>query len=301
MSKRTKEILKLAARQGVCNNNSNEDINNIVSVNNFHIVENVNIEIIDYQSLFSDDKITTPPLNENYYDVMESDIMSKRTKDILKFAARQGVCNIIQMKILTLLCPTEIAKGEQGTGKHVINNIIYKENTAGTSRFETKESASAYDISDDSDYDTLNLVPYSETDSSSDEMPTKTKTRRKRFKVVKATWFSEKNKNRRENGKQYFGRTKSLYWGENKVFVDSTVKSEFIKRARDRKVPEQSRRNQTFKYYLKTGDQEIRVCRTMYLNTVGLGHWSIQNWKNTFSNYEKADDAEKNSKNNNCI
>lgn len=76
--------------------------------------------------------------------------------------------------------------------------------------------------------------------------------------------------------------------------MDSTVKSDFIKRARDRKIPEQSRRNQTFKYYLKTGDHEIRVCKPMYLNTVGLGRLSVQNWKNTFSNYEKADD-EKNS------
>ncbi|CAH1108662.1 unnamed protein product [Psylliodes chrysocephalus] len=198
---------------------------------------------------------------------------------------------------------TEKAKGIQGTGKHEINKVIYKENPAGISRLETKEITSAYDISDDSEYDTLNLVPYSETDSSSDEMPTKTKTRRKRFKVEKAMWFSEKNRNRREKGKRYFGRTKvngkwsydierepreikercqcrvkngtlkcsqiteqqrkyifeyfwSLSWREKKVFVDSTVKSEFIKRARDRKVPEQSRRNQAFKYYLKTGDQE---------------------------------------------
>ncbi|CAH1101674.1 unnamed protein product [Psylliodes chrysocephalus] len=102
----------------------------------------------------------------------------------------------------------EKAKGEQGTGKHEMNKIIYKENTAGTSKFETKENTSAYDISEDSDYDTLNLVPYSETNSSSDEMPTKTKTRRKRFKVEKAMWFSEKNRNKREKGKRYFDRTK---------------------------------------------------------------------------------------------
>jgi len=83
-----------------------------------------------------------------------------------------------------------------------------------------------------------------------------------------------------------------LKLGRKKVFVDSTVKSDFIKRARDRKVPEQSRRHQSFRYYLKTGDQEIRVCKSMYLNTVGLGRWSIQNWKNAFSDFEETSDKE---------
>lgn len=33
----------------------------------------------------------------------------------------------------------------------------------------------------------------------------------------------------------------------------------------------------------------------MYLNTAGLGRWSVLNWKNTFSNFEKGDAEEKNS------
>ncbi|CAH1112911.1 unnamed protein product [Psylliodes chrysocephalus] len=78
---------------------------------------------------------------------------------------------------------TEKAKEKQGIGKHKINKVIYKENTAGTSSAIFR-------------------------DSTSDEMSTKTKTRRKRFKVEKATWFSEKNINRREKGKRYFDKTK---------------------------------------------------------------------------------------------
>ncbi|CAH1113181.1 unnamed protein product [Psylliodes chrysocephalus] len=39
---------------------------------------------------------------------------------------------------------------------------------------------------------------------------------------------------------QYFW---SLCWGEKKLFADSTVTSEIIKRSIDRKAPKQSRRN----------------------------------------------------------
>lgn len=350
MSQRTKNIVKKAIELAESNNgNWNEDGNNIVTLNNYQVVENVNIEIIDYASTVSEE-IGLPYCVLKQYDVMEPEMLEpmdiEATNEELPSETQCTSMNDISEKTNIEeenKHRKEEANGTQETSKHEINEATYTaeiNKSKETGRYKTDGSMSSHDISDDSDYITPKLVPYSGSDSSSDEMPTKSKKRRKRFQVEKTSWFSEKNKNRREKGKRYFGRTKingkwsydierkprklkercqcrakngvlkcsqiteqqrevifkyfwDLSWGEKKVFVDSTVKSDFIKRARDRKVPEQSRRNQTFKYYLKTGDQEIRVCKTMYLNTVGLGRWSIQNWKDTFSNFEKADDDEK--------
>ncbi|CAH1365758.1 unnamed protein product [Tenebrio molitor] len=65
------------------------------------------------------------------------------------------------------------------------------------------------EISDGSEIN-KNLVPYSDTDSisSSDGYPKKSKKRKKRFQVQESTWCSEKNKKLRESGKRYCGRTK---------------------------------------------------------------------------------------------
>lgn len=76
-------------------------------------------------------------------------------------------------------------------------------NAVGSPHFDVDQ------ISDDSN-DVRTLVPYSEHsdfDISSD-IPQKSKTRRKRFQVKQSTWFSEKNKLRRQMGQRYLGRSK---------------------------------------------------------------------------------------------
>ncbi|CAH1634706.1 unnamed protein product [Spodoptera littoralis] len=59
-------------------------------------------------------------------------------------------------------------------------------------------------ISDCSDTENK-LVPYSDTDSDSLAKIKKSKKRKKRFKVDKKEWVAEKNKQRRQEGKTYFG------------------------------------------------------------------------------------------------
>lgn len=41
---------------------------------------------------------------------------------------------------------------------------------------------------------------------------------------------------------------------------------------------ENSRKNVSFKYYLKVGDDRIRVCKKMFLNTFSLGEKSVRSW-----------------------
>ncbi|CAB3251768.1 unnamed protein product [Arctia plantaginis] len=73
---------------------------------------------------------------------------------------------------------------------------------------------------------------------------------------------------------------KDYTWGEKKVFVNDTVQAIPTKRPRDRKQSDKSRRTQSFKYNLKTPhDDYIRVCKTMYLNTLAIGRMTIIAWK----------------------
>ncbi|CAG4997984.1 unnamed protein product [Parnassius apollo] len=73
---------------------------------------------------------------------------------------------------------------------------------------------------------------------------------------------------------------KTYTWGEKKIFVNDTVQSAATKRHRNRKLSDSSRRAQSFKYNLKTADGSyVRVCKTMYLNTLGIGRMTVIAWK----------------------
>lgn len=72
---------------------------------------------------------------------------------------------------------------------------------------------------------------------------------------------------------------KKYTWGEKKIFVNDTVQSLQPKRQRDRKEAGLSRRTQSLIYNLKIDDQYVRVCKTMYLNTLGIGRMTILIWK----------------------
>lgn len=80
-----------------------------------------------------------------------------------------------------------------------------------------------------------------------------------------------------EDRKTIFQHFWKLTWGEKKIYIDNAVKNSPINRQRDRKDPEHSRRAQTFFYYLRVNEQAIRVCRTMFLNTLSIGRWSVLN------------------------
>lgn len=72
----------------------------------------------------------------------------------------------------------------------------------------------------------------------------------------------------------------NLTWGEKKTYINNLVVSLPTKRYRDRRNADVSKRLQSLIYYLRVKDNNIRVCRTMFLNTLNVGRWSILQWKN---------------------
>ncbi|XP_050293836.1 uncharacterized protein LOC126734307 isoform X1 [Anthonomus grandis grandis] len=63
-----------------------------------------------------------------------------------------------------------------------------------------------------------------------------------------------------------------MSWDQKKVYVASTVEKISVKR----KTQENSRRRQgTFVYYLNVDNKKLRVCRTMFLNTLALGYKTV--------------------------
>ncbi|CAG5001783.1 unnamed protein product [Parnassius apollo] len=196
-----------------------------------------------------------------------------------------------------------------------------------TPRYDNNATCIDNYLSDESDYNIKQLVPYSEhSDSNSEEEPRGGK-RRKRCQVNKATWNEYKNKLNREKGKQYTGRKKvdgkwektlknkrvlkprckcktndktalkcceiteddrkviyerfwGMTWGEKKIFVNSLVQEIPTKRPRDRKDPSISKRKSSMIYNLLLKDeQRVRVCKTMFQNTLCITKMTIWNWK----------------------
>ncbi|KAL4720744.1 hypothetical protein ACJJTC_006818 [Scirpophaga incertulas] len=182
-------------------------------------------------------------------------------------------------------------------------------------------------ISDDSDYNNKQLVPYSEhSDSNNEEEPRQIK-RKKRCQVNKSTWNEYKNKLNREKGREYNGRKKvngkwertfknkrvlkprckcktndktalkcceikeedrkvlyekfwGMTWGEKKVFVNSLVQEMPTKRPRNRKDPSITKRKSSMIYNLHSNDdRRVRVCKTMFQNTLCITKMTIWNWR----------------------
>lgn len=71
-----------------------------------------------------------------------------------------------------------------------------------------------------------------------------------------------------------FKRFWEFTWKEKKVFVKSHVS--VYQTVRKRSDNENSRRSYSNKFYL--GRQRFRVCKTMFLNTLGVKDWVIKNW-----------------------
>lgn len=83
-----------------------------------------------------------------------------------------------------------------------------------------------------------------------------------------------------EERREIFKEFWSMDWGQKKVYVNSCVRKVPVKRTRGRKVQTESRRGQTFQYFLKVRNEEMKVCRTLFLNTLSLGRRCISNWLN---------------------
>ncbi|CAG9786483.1 unnamed protein product [Diatraea saccharalis] len=74
----------------------------------------------------------------------------------------------------------------------------------------------------------------------------------------------------------------NLTWGEKKTLINEWVTMTETVRPRNRKTKELTKRAKSFLYSLKVNNESIKVCRTMFLNTLDLGRWTVQNWKKNF-------------------
>lgn len=72
-----------------------------------------------------------------------------------------------------------------------------------------------------------------------------------------------------------------LSWDQRKKYVNILVEKENTKRQRNRTDETKSRRQFSWIYYLKTqNEQKFRVCKKMFLNTLGINEISVIEWKN---------------------
>lgn len=96
-------------------------------------------------------------------------------------------------------------------------------------------------------------------------------------KTVKCADFDE------EDRIGIFNRFWSMNWGEKKVFVDLLMVQKRTAKPRERDESNVSRRSYSFEYYLPKGDEHLRVCKTMFINTLAAGSWMAGNWKKKLS------------------
>lgn len=82
-------------------------------------------------------------------------------------------------------------------------------------------------------------------------------------------------------------------WDQRKVYINLLVKKESTKRQRNRKNEAISRRSFTWTYFLKKRNEEnLRVCKKMFLNTLGLNERTVIDWKNETSDEQKNENEE---------
>ncbi|XP_047116761.1 uncharacterized protein LOC124797698 [Schistocerca piceifrons] len=67
-------------------------------------------------------------------------------------------------------------------------------------------------------------------------------------------------------------------WGERKIFVRSHVYYIPVKRRRNNLESNKSHHSNTLYYNFVIGGQRKTVCKTMFLNTLCLGEWSVGTW-----------------------
>lgn len=79
----------------------------------------------------------------------------------------------------------------------------------------------------------------------------------------------------------------NITWSE-KIYIQCLVKIQNVQRRRG--TGEISKRNVSLKYHLKVDNTEIRVCKQMFLKTLGMKESTVLNW------VDKSQEAERKSK-----
>lgn len=102
-----------------------------------------------------------------------------------------------------------------------------------------------------------------------------------------------------ENRQKIFNEFwETLNWQERKHYIRGLVDVIPVKR----KSQDNSRRDSTFVLKLKKDGISYRVCKKMFLNTLGIGEWSLHNWTTPLinksnSNHDEATQKVKNPRN----
>ncbi|KAB0793756.1 hypothetical protein PPYR_13376 [Photinus pyralis] len=93
-----------------------------------------------------------------------------------------------------------------------------------------------------------------------------------------------------EDRKSIFFKFWYLSWAEKKRYVSARVYKKSTKRARNRNDPEVSQRTSSYTYLLRTTKEQIRVCKVMFCNTLGVSIRTISEWvKNELTSPAKND------------
>lgn len=82
-----------------------------------------------------------------------------------------------------------------------------------------------------------------------------------------------------EDREALFAKFWNLTWDQKRIYVENTIKVVHTNRQRDRKDPKKSKRAHSFIYYLKKGENMVRVCKSLYLNTLCIGKSCVWGWK----------------------
>lgn len=82
-----------------------------------------------------------------------------------------------------------------------------------------------------------------------------------------------------EERQKIFNKFWNMSWKEKKIYLDLFVIVQPTSRARDRKDETSSRRESSYLYFLEKNQEKVRVCKTMFLATMGIGERAIRNWK----------------------
>ncbi|CAH2012025.1 unnamed protein product [Acanthoscelides obtectus] len=82
--------------------------------------------------------------------------------------------------------------------------------------------------------------------------------------------FKFKEETRKNIFKKFWNE---MNWAQRKVFISSNVFKG--KKARGEQT---SRRQSTYTYFLNNGEEQLQVCRKMFVNTLDIGYKTIQEW-----------------------
>uniref|UniRef100_A0A034WBB7 Uncharacterized protein n=1 Tax=Bactrocera dorsalis TaxID=27457 RepID=A0A034WBB7_BACDO len=80
---------------------------------------------------------------------------------------------------------------------------------------------------------------------------------------------------------QIFKEFWKMCWKQKKNYVNTLIECIQTKRPRNRRIENASKRSQTLQYHLKANNTILRVCRTLFLNTLGISGKTVLKWLKT--------------------